>query len=355
MTFAPRLALALSLLPALATPSLAAPSGAAARREVGGGHVATLAGGDLVMPRFSPDGDTLAYVRVTVDEDVELDEVLLYDVASGRDAILLDARAAREYAVYAAVVWDMRWFAANRLRVEVSDGDVDSTVLLFDTSARKLVSSRASAGDEDGDFSPERRLAALPADARAARSRALAVFPSLAPEALDSAIDMSRVVVAGGRLVFQKNYAGADDDVRLLDLGARTERVLVAGGGVTLRGGCAWGGSILLFVSTGSATDAVVVDAHGEARDLGAVATTDQPYDVRVVRRSASGVVVFVRGLGQPDRADNALVVFDGSGVVVASDYDEVADADVDAAGRRVAFGVWGDGTRRIVVRDLLP
>ena len=94
------------------------------KRPVAGAVVATIDGGDFVYPRFSPDGKKLAYVSVQVVEGAELDEVILFDIASQKKRKLIDVGEAKKYATYSAYVSSMEWTGRNRLRVSMSDGDV---------------------------------------------------------------------------------------------------------------------------------------------------------------------------------------------------------------------------------------
>jgi dipeptidyl aminopeptidase/acylaminoacyl peptidase len=294
------------------------------RRPLAGEVVLELAGGDYLYPRFSPDGRTLAFVSVTFADDVELDEVKLYDLASRRTRTLLDAKTARKLATYSAFVSDLEWAGPTRLRVAVSDGDVDTEHLTFDTTTRRVVASHHTSSDDLFEADP---------------------FPEPA------------FAVPDGRVVHQ-DFAAADDGVWLVDrkTGARAPVLPRPHGtvGFWLRGGAYVGRSYLLLLETVTSTRAVLVDEAGAVKELGEIAEIPPYSGMRVLRRTKTEVAVLVFAHRGAERGSNPIYVYDGQRLIASSDYPEVADADVDPSGRLVAFSVWGgDDTRHIVVRRM--
>jgi len=297
------------------------------RRAIAGDVVAEFTGGDYLYPRFSPDGRTLAFVSVKVVKGVELDEVILYDFRNGRTRKLLDAATAKRYATYAAFVSDLEWTSRARLRVSVNDGDVDTEHLTFDTVTRRVVGRSHTSGD---DFEPD--------------DSEPKPFPPPAFELPD------------GRVVYQNSAAAEGVWTIAPKTGARAPVLPRPEGTVdfSFRGGTFVGQSVLLFLETSQTTRAVVVDTDGAVRELGTVEAIPAYADVRVLYRTGQEVAVLVHGYRGGERGSNPFYIFDGSRLVESSDYAEVADADIDARRRFVAFAVWtGDGTRRLVVRRL--
>jgi dipeptidyl aminopeptidase/acylaminoacyl peptidase len=294
------------------------------RRPIAGEVVLELAGGDYLYPRFSPDGRTLAFVSVTFADDVELDEVKLLDLASRRTRTLLDAKSARKLAAYSAFVSDLEWSGPTRLRVAVSDGDVDTEHLTFDTTTRRVVASHHTSGDDP-------------------------VRPDYFAEPAFAAPD--------GRVVHQ-DFASGDDGVWLIDPKTKARAPVLprphGAVGFWLRGGAYVGRSYLLFLETVTSTRAVVVDGAGAVRELGEIASIPPFSATRVLRRSETEVAVLVFAHRGAERGSNPIYVYDGRSLIASSDYTEVADADVDPSGRLVAFSVWGEGdARHIVVRRM--
>jgi dipeptidyl aminopeptidase/acylaminoacyl peptidase len=302
--------------------ALTNPPAGVERRPIAGEVVVELAGGDYLYPRFSPDGRTLAFVSVTFADDVELDEVKLYDLANRRTRTLLDAKSAKKLATYSAFVSDLEWTGPARLRVAVSDGDVDTEHLTFDTATRRVVASHHTSDDDLVEADP---------------------FPEPAFAAPD------------GRVVHQ-DFAATDDGVWLVDPKTRARAAVLprphGAVGFWLRGGAYVGRSYLLLLETVTSTRAVLVDGAGAVRELGEIAAIPPYSGTRVLRRTGTEVAVLVCAHRGAERGSNPIYVFDGQRLIASSDYPEVADADVDPSGRLVAFSVWGEGgTRRIVVR----
>ncbi len=95
--------------------------------------------GDVVYPRFSPNGRYLAYSKVIVENKIENTEVLVYDLKKKKEIVLLDPQSAKDYATYKAYVLHIQWLNNRHLKVNVSDGDVDSTDITFDVLQRKII------------------------------------------------------------------------------------------------------------------------------------------------------------------------------------------------------------------------
>ena len=66
--------------------------------KISGGLVATIKNGDFVHPTFSPDAELLAYSKVLLKGDLESTEVLLSDLSTHKQSVLLNSRRAETYA-----------------------------------------------------------------------------------------------------------------------------------------------------------------------------------------------------------------------------------------------------------------
>src|SRR5688572_28431646 len=91
--------------------SLELPFSAPAVREVQLSKVvlAEFKNGDFVHPTFSPDGKVLARSRVIVRREFESTDVLLFDLSTRKDSVLLDSKRAESYATYKVFVSGMSW------------------------------------------------------------------------------------------------------------------------------------------------------------------------------------------------------------------------------------------------------
>jgi hypothetical protein len=178
--------------------------------------VATVRDGDTVRPRLSPDGVRLAYSRVVVKKGTELCELVVRDLRTGRSRVLLTAEQSRRYATYAAFVVALEWIGAYRLRATVADGDVDATLLTFDTRNGKLLRRSYELVDDLGPSIPPSLRFAMPLLSASA--------PKVKREVFESALQDGNGAFAVGKrfVVFQHNYADFPIEIQFADLAART-------------------------------------------------------------------------------------------------------------------------------------
>lgn len=326
-----------------------------AQRHVAGAVVTTVDNGDFVLPRFSPDGRTLAYVSVTVANGTELDEVHLLDIATRNRRKLIDARAAKKCATYSATVVSIEWTGRNRLRVSMSDGDVDVEHLTFDTATGRIVERKHASADEPGALAATSSMTGPELELR---SRAVRVFGDSIAGSFDQAIMGSGFVTQDGRIVGRGLGPILEGDVWLLDPESRTRTALLPrpgfGWSSDLVGGFDAGASLVLITSVLGNAHFVRVDPSVEAVDLGVIEGVSNDRDVRVLRVSGARAVVLLQRHHNSERGSNSLVFVDGDTLVESADYAEIVDADVDRAMENVAFSVWTEGNKRsLVIRKL--
>jgi hypothetical protein len=163
---------------------------------------------------------------------------------------LLNSRKAATYATYKAFVTEMKWTSAKRLELMISDGDVDTTQLIFDPQRRRLLKERAEGGDEleTRPLSPVEQKA---------YQQARSLFPSLPRGVLDNALSNIALVIPDQGIVLQKNYAGHDDHVWFLDFQNKSVRALINlpdDSVNAFNGGVAFKSAIVLAQSRGTKT-----------------------------------------------------------------------------------------------------
>ncbi|MBZ5531639.1 MAG: hypothetical protein LAO20_09430 [Acidobacteriia bacterium] len=142
--------------------------------------VASIRGGDLAKPSFSPTGRYLAFATVTVrppaaaatDEFSELDGTLVADLQTKGVQVLVSPEQARKYASYSAFVGGIKWRSDQLLVVTYADGDVDwDDLTIRRTDAKLLATKHGSADDEplrepikppDPDLTPAQARKLLP-------------------------------------------------------------------------------------------------------------------------------------------------------------------------------------------------
>ena len=315
--------------------------------KISGATVTTINNGDFVHPTFSPDGKVLAYSNVLVKGDFENTEVFLHDLSTNRRSILLNSRKAVTYATYKAFVTEMKWTSAKRLEVTISDGDVDSTRLIFDPQRRKLLTERFEGGDEfeTRPLSPVEQKA---------YQQARSLFPSFPPEVLDNALRTTALVIPDQGIVLQKNYAGHDGNVWFLDFQNKSVKGLINlpdDSVNAFNGGVGFKSAIVLALSHDTKTH-LLLYRDGKLSRLGEFNSSGFSL-IEIKHVSSSKVIFLLRTRETFDRGDNPLLVFDGTQLLRIKEYSELYDAAVDPSGRRIAYCYWAGDKRHIVVKEL--
>ena len=240
----------------------------------------------------------LAYANVVVKGDFENTEIFLHDLRTNRRSILLGSRKAAAYATYKAFVTEMTWTSARRLEVMISDGDVNSTRLVFDPQRRRLLKEHAEGGDE----LDTRPLSPIE---QQAYQQARSLFPSFPREMLDAA----------------------------------------------LRNGVSFKSGMVLALSRGTTTN-LFLYRDGKLSRLGEFNSSGFST-IEVKHVSSSKVIFLLRTHETSERGDNPLFVFDGTQLFRIQEYPELYDAAVDPAGHRIAYCYWAGDKRHIVVKEL--
>lgn len=323
-------------------PLAALPSIPAAEISLTGETVARIADGDFVHPAFSPDGSKLAYSGVAVEDGTELTEVLVHDLTTKKRTNLLDSEASRKYAVYKSFVIGVKWKDANTLEAEISDGDVDSTIVSFDVRSGRIVSEEYGEG---GDIFHENLLL----------DQALAAFPSWRKEVLDNAL-RNGYSLGEGRFIAQKDYAGEDDHVWLLDVESKQAAALVElpeGWNYSLGGAFAHGETIVFILRKQQEKTAhLLAYREGSVSRLAEVEATSAAW-LHVKHASPERVIFLVQANRGYEQGNNPLFVFDGTTAKRVTDIAELYDVAIDPQGKRICYAAWVEGQRHLVVKEL--
>ncbi|HET6648211.1 MAG TPA: hypothetical protein VFH01_12865 [Pyrinomonadaceae bacterium] len=313
--------------------------------ELSGKVIAKITDGDLVQPAFSPDGRVLAYSKVLSSGQFENTEVLLYNSATGKTTVLLNSNKAAKYATYKAFVTEIKWSAPKRLEVQVGDGDVGSTRLIFDPYRKRLLQESSQ---------DELELEPMSPIYRRARQQAVSLFPAFPRAVLDNALSSSSLVIPGKGIVLQKNYAGHDDNIWFLDFQSKSIKSLISLSNDSRRafnGGLSFESSIFLLL--GNQTNSYLfLYRDGKIKGLVKFESTGMGQ-VEIKHRSPERVVFLVRTRDHSEKGDNPLFVFDGEQLFRVRKHAELYDAAIDPAGRRIAFCYWEGDKRHIVIKQL--
>ena len=309
--------------------------------------VASIKSGDFVHPTFSPDAKHLAYSKVLVKGDFENTEVLLSDLRTHKQSVLLNSKRAEKYATYKTFVTGMQWESRKRLEVSVGDGDVGSTNLIFDPVTRQLLQESFVSFD-DAETTP------LSPDYQKAYQQARGLFPSFPADVLENALQDTALVIPDRGIVLQKNYAGQDNNIWFLDFQNKSVRALINlpdDSARAFNGAVSFKSSIILVLSRGPKTF-LFLYRDGKISGLGEF-NSKGFNQIEIKHASSSRVIFLIRTHAPYERGDNPLFIFDGIQLLRIKEHSELHDAAVDDGGRRVAYCYWVGDKRHIVVREL--
>ena len=312
--------------------------------EISGKVIAKITDGDLVHPAFSPDGRILAYSKVLTSGQFENTEVLLYTLATGKTSVLLNSNKAAAYATYKACVTEIKWTIPKRLEVEIGDGDVGSTRLIFDPSRKRLLQERSRDESELGPMSRMHRRVA---------QQAVSIFPAFPRAVLDNALRSSSLVIPGKGIVLQKNYAGHDDNIWFLDFQSKSIKSLINLSQDFRRafnGGLSFESSILLLLSS-QKTSYLFLYRDGKIKGLAKFESAAMGH-VEIKHRSRERVVFLVRTRDHSAKGANPLFIFDGEQLFRVREQAELYDAAIDPTGKRIALSYWEGDQRHIVIKE---
>ncbi len=310
--------------------------------EISENTLATINDGDFVYPKFSPDGKLLAYSKVLV-EDIENSEIHLFNLQTQNKTVLLDAQRAKKYAVYASFVAELKWLGLNRLQARISDGDVDSTILTFNTQTRRVIKKNFSSGD---DF--ERIASPLEKTVDKA-------FPEISREFIETAFNMNQAFKIGERgPVLQFSHAQADSNIWFFDFQTKQKQLLIENpqnsDDYRLAGALETNGNLLLMVEYKEE-----LLFHLKRSDkIELIARTKFGGEFEPKFEAASKAFFLLKQPNSETEKPSSLWYFDGSQLSLVADVENLCDAEIDSKGKTIAFCFWNKtGKRDITVRKI--
>lgn len=313
--------------------------------KISGRLLANIKNGDFVFPKFSPDGKRLAYSNVLV-EGMENTEVGLFDLQKQNKSILLNSKKAKEYAVYAAYVADLEWLAPNKLRARISDGDVDSTILTFNTQTRRVVKTEYSSAGDDIE---------LPAETSPLAKILYKTFPDIERDYIGTAINMNQAFKIGKRgTVVQYSHAEADANVWFLDFQTKQQKLLLESPKDVerfyLKGAFEINGNLLILTENKEEMH-FYLQQNGKVEHIGKT-TFGGWFEPKF--SDASKLFFLLKQPNSESEKPSSLWYFDGKKLSLVSDVENLCDVDIDANGKMIAFCYWNKaGKRDISVRKI--
>ncbi len=296
---------------------------------------------DIVHPRFSPSGDRLAFAKAVIRDGMETTELALLNLPTLEVRTLLDPAEATRYATYKAFVFDLAWTDDAHVYAALSDGDVVATYLTYDVASGRLVETRYE--DDDTEAPLDRVLEEIVSDCGHE-------LPALPRDRLESALAHDAVLAGPRRVILQKNHAGEDDDIWLLDCAAPSMTKLVgleSGDQDALGGGFTLGPSTLFVMSRKSRARLMLYEA-GSVKELATITGKAAHMRIEVKHTGPDRVYFQVRAQAPYASGDNPLFEFDSERLRRVADFAELYDFDMTKDGRLAAFCAW-QGDRRIV------
>lgn len=302
---------------------------------------------DSILPTFSLRGEHLAYSNVVVKDKTETTEIIVFDIQNQKSLTLLNNEQSEKYAVYAAFVVEMKWLTPQKLFAVISDGDVDSTLLTFDTKKGRIL-KKSFSEEPNFRFSPEMRTL---------RKRFHATFPKIPKEVLDSALrsNVSVYPVEKNKVILQYNYAKYDENVRLFNFTDRTEKVLAEIPELkhrfSLIGGFSSSNDILFVVNFDSSTK-----IYRYRQDKTEV-LTEIPFeehnspDFEIKFKSPEKTLFLLKTRSEKEGSTSSLWLYEKGILYRVTDFINLYDFDFHSTSKLAAFSFWSNGERDISIK----
>lgn len=306
--------------------------------------------GDYVHPAFSPDGSHLAFSDVVVVDSMETTEILVFDLTSQRTRRLLDKAAVERFAVYKVFVTDITWQDPGIVQITLSDGDVGASVVQVDPTTGGLLSEPSfSEGDDLDPYDTDPSLLPL-------RDSLHAAFPQVPNEVVTAALQSSFVRVPGRGVIIQKNYAGQDDDIWLLDLVDHKMRLLLrTDRSYDLAGGVSVGSTTLFMVSHDSASYLFALNENTDVTPLAQVncGRRGRWLDVKAVKGTTALFRIVCHATYE--EGNNPLFVYSPrAGLRRSADVANAYDIALSSTSALLAIVAWEGSRRRIGIAPMV-
>ncbi len=176
--------------------------------------IASIIGKDLVHPTLSPDGKFLAYAEVLVQKGVENTAVRILNLKTKKSILLINDKVATKYKTFKSFVSETEWLTGNRLSVTISDGDVDSTLLTFNPSTRKIISKKS--------LEPGESIFQAGKLVKQIKS----IFPKINIETLKNGIYRHQILADGSILIPGKLF-GQENNLWIFDVSSKSVKKIL--------------------------------------------------------------------------------------------------------------------------------
>jgi hypothetical protein len=182
------------------------------------------ASGNILFPAFSPDGKMLAFVRTKPEKSEnaarmekaggysERIEIGVYDVKSKQSTIFISFNNVDYYAIYASFVSSLSWRNDRELSIEIGDGDVGYTEVVFDIKTRRILKENYVEDNTDEEIQ-------LTAESRNILDRARQLFPDLTNwDIMQHNFNNQSLIIPGKGVLLHKDFSGEEHGIWFLDV-----------------------------------------------------------------------------------------------------------------------------------------
>lgn len=321
--------------------------------KVAGKILFTFDHGDFVYPTFSPEGNQIAYASVLIEEDdgtkFENTEIHLFDFQKRKKTILLDSKRAKKYAVYKSFVSDLFWLGPDKLEASISDGDVDSTILTFDTKTNRVIKEGYSSGD---DFDYE---AFNSPELQGAFAQLTKLFPDIPKNVARTGFDLQQAFkIAEKGLVTQFGYNKVDRDIWFFDFKDKKKILLLKetekDSKFSLIGAAESSNGLFFIVGNDTKTEFYTYSNEKSEK----ISETDFDGGFQPIFKSKNRLFFLLKQPNYQSELKSSLWLFQGVDLARVTDVEDLCDAAVDATGNKIAFSFWvNDEKRHLSVREL--
>lgn len=320
--------------------------------KISGDIITTISGGDFVCPRISLNGNEIAYSKVLLEDSengkTENSEIHLYNFQKQQSFVLLNSKQAKKYAVYASFVGDLEWIGTNKLRAYISDGDVDSTILTFNTQTRRLIKKEFSSDNEDYDRNYPREMESVYLEL-------VKSFPEIPKDVAETAFSTQKAFKIGNKgVVLRFWHSKIDSNIWYFDFQTKKKYLLLERPEIDTESGLVGAfetaGKILFFAKNKSETEFFTF----QDGNISQIAKTNLGGGFQPLFSNSDKSIFILKQPNYQSESKSSLWLFDGNKLNEISDVANLCDVNIDSAGKTIAFSFWAnENERHISVRKL--
>jgi hypothetical protein len=182
------------------------------------------ASGNILFPAFSPNGQMLAFVRTRPEKSKQAErlekaggyseriDIGVYNIKGKKSTIFISFNNVDYYAIYASFVSSLTWLNDRKLHINIDDGDVGYTDIVFDIKTRKLIKEKYIGDDTDEGIQ-------LTPESQKILDEAKQLFPDLTNwDLMQINFKQQTLIIPRVGVLLHKNFSGEEQGIWLLDI-----------------------------------------------------------------------------------------------------------------------------------------